>query len=92
MHDPERVDYQETRFEDERQEEQIPEFTRDEFQLFAGLCECCSGCMLWAVDEAKLYGKFGGDEFEVESSLHFGRCLCDCRGARRSGLGAIHFT
>jgi hypothetical protein len=48
--------------------------------------------MLSVVNEAKLYGKFGGDEFEVEGSLHFGRYLCDCRGAGCRGVGAIHLV
>lgn len=78
--------------DDEKLEEPVPEFARDEFQFFAGLCESRSSCILWVVNEAKLYGQFGGDEFEVEGSVHFGRCLCDCRGAGRGGLGAIHLV
>ena len=66
-----------------------PEIPRDVFQFFAGLCESGSSCMLWVVNEAKLYGKFGG-EFEVKDSLHFRNCLCDCRSAGRGGLGAIY--
>jgi hypothetical protein len=43
-----------------------------------------------AVNDAKLNGKFGGDEFQVEGALHIRRRLCDSRGARHGCVGAIH--